>query len=143
MARPPSAVVDASVAAKWFLQEAGSEEARALRNAHVDGTIYLLSPAFAVLEVANALRYHPNIGSDALAEHITTLHDLDLGLDPVSEQSVSEAVHCAYRLGITVYDAWYIALAERMDCPLITADEAQLRAAGDRGARVDRWQSFV
>lgn len=89
MARPPSAVVDASVAAKWLLQEPGGEEARVLRNAHVDGTIFLLTPALAIVEVENALRYHPRIGSDTLAEHITALHELDLGLDPVSEPSVS------------------------------------------------------
>ncbi|OGS45350.1 MAG: hypothetical protein A3K66_05060 [Euryarchaeota archaeon RBG_16_67_27] len=139
MARPPAAVVDASVAAKWFLQEPHSEAALSLRDAHVDGNVSLVAPSLVIVEVANALRYHPGIGSELLADHVTALLDLGLGLDPVSEESISAAVRCAYRVGLTVYDAWYISLAERMDCPLVTADQTQLRAAGARGVHVDRW----
>lgn len=136
MARPATAVVDASVVVKWFVQESGSEAAISLRGQHVDGDLRLVAPDLMVHEVANALRYHPGIGSDRLADHIGDLFDLDIGIDPVSETSMAAAVHTAYRLGLSVYDASYIALAERLDTVVHTADEAMLRAAGPRGSRL-------
>ena len=36
----------------------------------------------------------------------------------------------ALRSNLTSYDAWYVALAEALDCPLVTLDERLGRAAG-------------
>ena len=36
------------------------------------------------------------------------------------------------RANVTVYDGWYVALAESMEVPLVTADVRLLRAAGLR-----------
>ena len=36
------------------------------------------------------------------------------------------------RENVTVYDAWYVALAESLTVPLVTADSRLLRAAGLR-----------
>ncbi len=36
----------------------------------------------------------------------------------------------ALRNNLTSYDAWYVALAEALDCPLVTLDERLGRAAG-------------
>ncbi len=36
------------------------------------------------------------------------------------------------RENVTVYDAWYVALAEALDAPLVTADERLRRADGPR-----------
>ncbi len=136
MARPATAVVDASVAAKWYLPEVDTEAALSLRERHVNGDIRLVSPDLMVYEVANALRYHPRAGSDRLAEHIGDLLALDIGLDPVSETSMIAAIHSAFRFGMSVYDASYVSLAERLDTVVYTADESMLRAAGSRGQHV-------
>ncbi len=136
MARTAAAVVDASVVAKWFLAERGTDGAIALRDRHVNGEVRLVAPELMVYEVANALRYHPRVGSDRLAEHIEDLFAVEVGLDPVSEVSMTAAIQTAYRTGLSIYDAAYVALAERLDATLYTADEALLRAAGSRGASV-------
>ena len=136
MARPATAVVDASVAAKWYLPEVDTEAALSLREKHVNGEVHLVSPELMVYEVANALRYHPRAGSDRLAEHIGDLLALEIGLDPVSETSVIVAIRSAFRLGISIYDASYISLAERLDTVVYTSDESMLRAAGSRGQHV-------
>ena len=133
MARPETAVVDASVATKWYLPEPDTDAALALRESHVNGDIRLVSPDLMVYEVANALRYHPRAGIDRLAEHIGDLFALDIGLDPTSETSMIAAIHSAFRLGLSIYDASYISLAGRLDTVLYTADESLLRAAGPRG----------
>lgn len=136
MARPATAVVDASVVAKWFLPEADTEASVLLRARHVSGDLRLVAPDLLVYEVANALRYHPHVGSDRLAEHMEDLFAFDLGLEPTSEASMTAAVHTAFRLGLSIYDASYIALAQRLDSIVYTADESMLRAAGPRGQHV-------
>ena len=136
MARPSTAVVDASVAVRWYLPEADTEAAIGLRNRHVRGDVRLVAPDLMVYEVANALRSHPHVGSDRLAQHIGDLFGLELGIDPMSETAMTAAVHTAFRLGLSVYDASYIPLAERLDTVVYTADETLLRAAGPRGHHV-------
>lgn len=41
------------------------------------------------------------------------------------------------RTNLTVYDAWYVAIAERLDEPLVTADQAILATSGLRCALID------
>lgn len=92
-------------------------------------------------EVANALRYHPQVGSELLADHIADLLGLGIGLDPASEISLASAIYAAYRTGLTVYDSCYISLAEHLNCILLTADEVQLEASGQRGRHIRDWSS--
>lgn len=139
MARHPPTVVDASVAAKWFLEEADSGAAHRLLEAHLSGDPVLVAPALLPYEVANALRYHPRIGAELLARAMESLMGLGLGLAPPSDEGLREAVRIAFRLGITVYDAAYVALADHLDGVLVTADERQRETAGDRAVHVREW----
>lgn len=133
MARPPTGVVDASVAEEWFLAEPATDAAIELRRRHLESLVRLVAPDLLVYEVANALRYHPRIGAEPWADHIGDLFALDIGFDPASEPSLRATIGTAFRYGLSVYDAAYIALAERLDTVLYTADESLLRAAGPRG----------
>src|SRR5205823_13917284 len=89
-----------------------------------------------IYEVANALRYHPAIGSDRVTDRIGDVFALDIGLDPASETALTAAIRTAYRKGLSLTEASYIALAERIDGPVYTADETLLRAAGPRGKHI-------
>ncbi len=141
MAGPELAVVDASVAAKWFLPEAESEASLALRRAHLDGRILLHAPVFLPFEVANALRYHPALGAEPVAAAVGHLFGVQVRLEPPTPESLSRAVEVAYRTGLSVYDAAYVALAERLDCPLYSADERQLAAAPSRAVHIRDFRS--
>ncbi|MBU2559444.1 type II toxin-antitoxin system VapC family toxin, partial [archaeon] len=55
-------VVDASVVAKWFLEEVHSEMAEAIRKDYADGLLDLAAPSLLPYEVLNALRYNPDFG---------------------------------------------------------------------------------
>lgn len=133
MAGPATAVIDASVAAKWFLAEPGSDAAIELRRRHLEGEIRLVAPDLLPYELANALRYHPGIGAERWADRIEDLFAMDIAFDPTSEQSMHSAIEVAYRQGLSVNDAAYVALAQRLDTVLYSADESLLRAAGARG----------
>ncbi len=140
MAGPELAVVDASVAAKWFLPEAESEASLALRRAHLDGRVLLHAPAFLPFEVANALRYHPLLGAEPVAAAVGHLFGVQIRLEPPAPEPLSRAVEVAYRTGLTVYDAAYLALAERLDCTLYSADDRQLAAAPSRVVHIREYR---
>lgn len=119
---PQTLVLDASAAAKWFLNEEDTEKALTLRNAHIEGHVSLAAPDLLVYEVANALNYHPKISDTDLNACLKDLLQLDLELVPPSSELSSHTAKTARRLEISIYDASYIALSDMIATNLVTAD---------------------
>ena len=89
----------------------------------------LIAPDLLVLEVASVLRRHTSAGliePTPAAAALSTLNDLDLDLR--SSRPLLERIW-HLRHTITTYDAAYVALAEALDTPLITADRRLAHAA--------------
>ena len=122
-------VLDASVAAMWFVRhpEKDREKALALRGRHVDGRTRLIVPDFALLELANAIRYSPRGSEEDGAAALGVLESLHLQVEPLSWDLLRKANAIAWAYKVAVYDAAYVALAELQGFPLITADEALLK----------------
>jgi len=119
-------VVDASVAAKWFFQEAGSDQAQQLW----DGGEAIHAPDLLLAELANVCWKRYRRGEITLPQAmqiIDTLRRLPLTLHDVGEL-VLPALDVACRLGLTVYDAVYLTLATTLPARLATAD-TQLASA--------------
>lgn len=122
-------VLDASVLAKWFLQEKEDERDRAiaLRDLHVSGRSKIHIPHLALLEVLNAIRFSPKADEEDGATALQTLQDLHLEIKAADADVLRKSNAIAWAYKITTYDALYVALAEQIGYPLITADEAMLR----------------
>jgi predicted nucleic acid-binding protein len=122
-------VLDASIAVKWFVDEQGSEKARALRDWYVEGRLDLAAPDLLKYEVANALLSHPVADFDrwSLAKALDALDDYQFLSSP-SREAWNIAVELTYASGISVYDGIYIGLSQALKCPLITADEKLIKA---------------
>jgi predicted nucleic acid-binding protein len=123
-------VVDASVGIKLFLDEPLSERADALFDHLADdlpARFYV--PDLFFIECANILwkyaSYHGYPHEDA-QQDVNDLRDLSLHAVPTQEL-VEAALPIALDRGITAYDASYVALAERLALPLVTADEPLAR----------------
>jgi len=112
-------VVDASVAAKWFIQEPETPFADVIRNAES-----VIAPDLIIAEVMNAAWKHVRL------RHISPEHARSIAVNlPRAFAKVIPSVELAVRvleiavaLDHPVYDAFYLAAAEREDTQLVTAD---------------------
>ena len=122
-------VVDASVLVKWFLhhQEADRDRALALRDLHISGRSTIYVPRLALLEVLNAIRFSPKADEEAGETALEALQDLHLEAKAADVNVLRKANAIAWAYKITIYDALYVALAEQVGYPLITADEVMLK----------------
>ena len=90
----------------------------------------LVCPELAIAEASNILRRMELIGdishTDAEAAYGELL-DTDIVLRPFAPYA--ERIW-ELRNNLTIYDAWYVALAESLDCSLVTLDRRLSRATG-------------
>ena len=113
-------VVDASVVVKWYIPEQHHEQARGLRDAYLDGTFDLFAPALMPFEAVNALRYSGYYDGERLEEASKSLPEYGIDLVPFNE--TGPVAEIATNFGITIYDAAYVALAQKLDTKAYTAD---------------------
>ncbi len=121
--------MDASVLAN-FLAEDG--RAGRVARAAVSRAEGVSLPDVADVETAAVLRKRwiaTSLTDERLATALATLADL-----PFQRYPALPMLQRAYELRstVTVYDAVYVALAESLGCPLLTADTRLARAAGPR-----------
>jgi predicted nucleic acid-binding protein len=128
-------VVDASVLAKWFLQqkEADRDRALALRDLHVSGGSKIFVPELALLEILNAIRFSSTADEEDGDTAAEVLHDLHLEIRATDVNLLRKANAIAWGYKITIYDALYVALAEQLGYPLITADNVMVKKLKDHG----------
>lgn len=121
-------VLDASVIVKWFLhhQEEDRDKALALRDLHVGGRTKIHIPRLALLEVLNAIRFNSKAGEEDGDTAIETLQNLQLEINSGDINVLRKTNAIAWTYKITIYDALYVALAEQVGYPLITADEKMM-----------------
>lgn len=117
-------VVDSSVAFKWLsaIDEHGVEKALELLAAHEDGDLLLVAPGILHVELTNALRNCRHLDAETALALAEELDSYRVELVPSTGDRLVCALRLSYRHGISIYDALFLALAEELRCPLITAD---------------------
>lgn len=121
-------VVDASVAAKWFLPAKGEtliEEAFRLLRQYTKGEVRLVVPDLFWAELGNLLWRAMRQGRCMKATAESALASLkDRKLPTVSTLALLDlALGIATAFDRTVYDSLYVALALHSKAQLVTADE--------------------
>ena len=125
-----SLVVDASVAVKWVISEAGSEAADALLDQD------LMAPVLWLAEAANALWRKAHTREITAEEANARLSELrkapvaSLSMEPYLERALELAVEIDH----PVYDCIYLALALHHRTHVVTADR-RFASAADTPAR--------
>jgi len=122
-------VLDASVAAKWFTRhdEADRHTAVSLRSLHQSGRCTLVVPDFSLLEIVNAVRYSERAEEEDAAQALRLLERLRLDIVRLDWKLIRQATAVAWEYRVAVYDAVYVALAEREGFPLLTADDVMVK----------------
>lgn len=134
-------VVDTSVVIKWYIPEQHHEPARRLRDAYLDGTFDLVAPALMPFEAINALKYSGHYDGDRLEDASKSLSEYGIDLVPFDQTGPVAAI--ANELDITVYDAAYIALAQKLDTKAYTADGNLLDdLEGDYSERAEHIRAY-
>lgn len=120
-------VVDASVLVKWFKEEEDRDLALGLRELHTSGRSTLFVSELTFLEILNAIRYGSKAAEEDCAEALHVLQNLHLQVKPIEFDTLRKANAIAWAYKVTIYDALYVALAEQLGYPLITADEVMVK----------------
>ena len=113
-------VVDASVAGKWFLDEEHSGAARSLLAGHD----VLHAPDFLLLELDNVVWQwvRRTIITASEADRVrAAVRDVSMRIHPFGNL-LDAAYTIATSTDRSVYDSVYVALAERLSAPVVTAD---------------------
>jgi predicted nucleic acid-binding protein len=123
-----SYVLDASVAAKWFLPGADeplSNEALRLLRSYADGQVSFLVPDLFFPEFSNVLSEAERRGRCSVATADVALSEVLRGGFPIFPSSplIQPAIQIARTFDRPVYDCIYVALAIETNTHLVTADE--------------------
>jgi len=114
-------VLDCSVVLKWYLDEPGAVEALSL---HANDRLALHAPDLLLLEFDSAICSsvrHRTLGAAAVPAIRSSVRSAGLVLHSF-EGLLDGAVEIALATRKGLYDCLYLALAERIDAVLITAD---------------------
>lgn len=119
-------VLDASVVIKWFVSEQrGSPEAHKLLNDYQAGEFSVVVPSLFFLEVLNVAGRGWQWDGEAVMQLAEALGNLSF---EVAEPALLTVAHWV-SLGLTAYDAAYVALAEERGLLLVTDDDKIIEVA--------------
>jgi len=115
-------VVDASVIVKLIKKEEGSDRATLLKENHIKGKEKIAVPILLFYEVANALLYAKGLSEKEIFNFLEILYELDFEIIELGVKDIIKAAILGKRKGITVYDASYLILTQKLNTIFITAD---------------------
>ena len=135
-------VPDASVVAKWFLpHEQGSAHAHTILAAAETANLRFAAPDQMRTEVVRVLQLAVRERLYSADEGLARVHAfIDLPVTYLPNELLLEeafALSCEYR--IAFYDSLYLALAQLIDVPFVTADLRFMNLARQRSLPLTVW----
>ena len=115
-------ILDASVIAKWFLEEEGTEKSLRIRDKYFKGEIDIVVPDLLIYEVLNVLRYR-DFNEEEIDKAMNSLFSMDIFFVDPSKRGMSSTTKIALEEDLTIYDATYVSLSDQFETKLITADK--------------------
>lgn len=117
-------VVDSSVLIKWIKtrDEDLVKEARRLLTEVETKSVEVHAPALLLYEIGNILLLKSRLDAAGLNAAFDHLEALPFVVAPPAAPLLKRAGRLGRELGLTFYDASFIALAVELDCPYVTAD---------------------
>ena len=118
----PKIIVDTSVIVKWLNKnnEKDIDKADKIMESALKGEIELFAPELAKYEYGNVLLKGKQLSPSEATVPLETAYSLPINFVGESEEIAQETYKLAFSLGITYYDASFLALAKKYDATLIT-----------------------
>ena len=113
-------VVDASIAAKWFLPVEREPECQLARAAI--GQLPMRTTSLALYEVGNVLCRDPGWGAKRVSTALELLGEICGDPIDLTAEDFETTARLAAEHGLTFYDASYVAIAHRVGREVLSAD---------------------
>jgi predicted nucleic acid-binding protein len=133
-------VLDASVAMRWLADDASAEDkayAKQVLRIIIGDDVRPYVPSHWTLEIAHVLARSERRGSvtiDMSEYFLNTLSAITIVTDyETSALALNSILGLSRLYGLSSYDAAYLELALRLDCPMATLDKDLRRAAEKAG----------
>jgi predicted nucleic acid-binding protein len=116
-------VLDSSVALKWiFADEAGAEHAMRVRDDHISAKNEIAVPSLFFYELANVLATKVRLSPEEALVAFELISAFEFNVHELDNPEYLDAMTLAMKHRISVYDARYHVLANRLGCRFLTAD---------------------
>ena len=116
-------LLDASVVFKWiFRDEDGEGNARLYRDRHISGEEIVAVPDLFFYGIANVLATKTTLNKNDIVDAFSLIWKFDFEIFSFGLEEFLTGINLSKRYGITLYDAAYICLAQKLKFHLVTAD---------------------
>ncbi len=124
-------VLDASIILKLIFEEQDTPQALQLRENHITGEDKIAAPELLYYELANVLAIKVAIPVKDASSALTEIFNLEIETFTLGVEEFLSSISVSRKYKISVYDASYMILAERLNCNFITADVQLSRKTKD------------
>ena len=115
-------VLDASIILKMIFEEQDTHLALQLRENHVTGKEKIAAPELIFYEIANVLATKTPLSIKSTSSALNEIFNLEIETFTLGMEEFLSSISFSHKYKISVYDASYMILADRLNCDFITAD---------------------
>lgn len=116
-------VLDASIALKWFLKEAGTQKAFEIQKQIDKRSLKAFVPQIFFFEIANVIKTKSKSTSSDVKKALKIIFNLPFFTKKTDHRFLLKSNHYAQKYNLSIYDASYLALAKIQKIDFITADQ--------------------
>ena len=128
-------VLDSSIIIKWFCDEEGTEKALKIRKRYKEKEVVIVVPDLILYEISNALRYNKEVSREEVMECVQSIFSLGINIIVPTKEVLENAISLAFKYNISLYDAYFVALADILQFTFVTADKKLFNKL-DRSQRI-------
>lgn len=115
-------VLDASIILKLIFEERDTPLALQLREKHITGEEKIATPELLYYELANVLATKVLLSVKDASAALAEIFSLEFETFTLGEEEFLASISVSRKHKISIYDASYVILAERLNCDFVTAD---------------------
>lgn len=106
------------------------EEAKNLHDQIVSQELTAFAPELILVEVANVMFWKKRFKKEKIIDFLNFLNDGRINMVSYYNFELSELLEVMDEYKLSVYDAYYVCLAKRNDCKVVTLDEKMSKVRG-------------